>query len=402
MSPHTGPLVPQIYQRINKTQESSPRSVRSRTTYTTGLGDAEYRFSFDNWLKDSSSAPAPEEEPVTPHRRRMDMSLDSVSTTEERKTPQISPATTNPDRTPSMGNRLDFDLKRSQRNMRYNALQEETTVERPNYWVSSHHSPPRFMVGGSEDAGGTEIQLADFESAYPSSNVASPRGTNKLLPARVGSEDSVADSLKDAAYSYHQLEERLGEHPAGEDVFADPVGTKSEAVPSPSMETCFGGLLTVEHARRSGSPSPKKKPVTEHGIPSQSYGLSSRSFTPTLPRDNMSSIRFKGLPVMETTQSTPSPPHIESTVQATPFSSSSADSPFTFVSWHSKDRVASSDTLDRSLPLFSSPGSGYQADKSSMSPEELTGSKNVPSRYRSKANRKGGGSPLGEISRNIA
>ena len=407
MSPQGGPLVPQIYHRINKSQSSSPRSVHSRNTYTAGLADAEYKFSFDNWLKDSSNAPAPDEEPATPHRRRMDMSLDSVSTNEERKTPQVSPTTTSTGRTPSMGNRLDFDLKRSQRNMRYNALYQEKSTVGTSASLAPSRPPPRFIFGCSEETEASGIQLADFESAYRSSREASPEKDKNAFQGRVDSEESVAASLKDAAFDYHQLEERLTGPPRSEsDVFADPTDPVTEFVFSPSSGRSDGKPSTAELAEGANpsSPSWRKDSAQEQSLPTSGPALQYRDFTPTLPRDNASSIRFKGLPVMHLTQSTPSPPQPTSSTQAAaPLSSSSADSPASLMAWHGKDRVASSDTLDQSLQLFSSPDSGYQADKSSVGPEDGNAGKGVPTRYRGKSRRKGGGSgnPLGEISRNV-
>ena len=403
LPPHGGPLIPQVYRPLEKSSNSSPRSVRSRTTYTAGLGDTEYKFSLDSWLKDSSTAKAPDLERATPNRRRMDMSLDSVSTTEERTTPQISPASTAPAHTPSMGNKLEFDLKRSDRNMRYNALHQEIAMEQLDKPFAPLRATPRFIVGGSEDTEEGGMKFADFERAYAGSREASPKKANQLLQDRVGSQYSVADSLKDAAFDYNQLEARLRKHPSGENVREGSAEESSATLPPLSAQSQSRAFLSPEHARRSGSPSPKKRRSKEE-LPasSSSYTLNSRNFSPTLPRDNKTSNRFKDLPVMGTTLATPSPPQIESNTQNILLSSSSADSPATLDGRTIKDRVASADSLDQSLQLFSTPGSGYQADKSSMSPEDSSAFKRIPSRYRSKAKRNGTGSPLGEINGNTA
>lgn len=231
MSPQRGPLAHTatavIYTSYNP--EYNTDSSRARTARAAGLGDARYRFTVDNWLENPQTAGDPDLNPITPSRRHMHSSIDSVTESEERKTPQITPSTTTTDHTPSMGNRLDFDLKRSQRNMRYNALHQYASAVLPDGHLLSPASTPfarpphhnRFIVGCSEDnTEDQDFQLADFDTAYDGAPSASPYGGVEAMQARIGSEESVAESLKNAAHDYGQLAEHLD---GQDDVFADPL-----------------------------------------------------------------------------------------------------------------------------------------------------------------------------------
>jgi hypothetical protein len=389
LSPHGGPLMPQTYYHMKTSQNTSPRSVRSHTTYTAGLGDTAYKFSFDNWLRESSGAAPPESEPCTPHRRCMDMSLDSVSNSEERKTPQVSPTTTTFDRTPSMGNRLDFELKLSERNTRYNALHQASLPLLRDTMQSSRRGPPRFMLGASDETVATGIHLANFESAYSNSREATPQKKGKALQSRVGSEDSVANSLKNAALDYTQLEERLADVPRSDDqdIFADPM-----------IDAEFGDLpnegFKVNNVSHTGPSATAEAPVhpsqdeDEPGLDSQEDVNFRFEFKPTSSRGFTSPAQSSPLPT--------SPQPLTKTGMP---SSSATESPETVTGRSGKNRVASSDTLDRSLKLFISSESGYQADESSICEPNLSASKARPTRYRGKGKRSG--KPLSEISDNI-
>ena len=379
LSPHGGPLVPQIYHRIGVSQNSSPRSVRSRTTYTAGLTDAEYKFSFDNWLRESSSAAPPDSEPSTPHRRRMDMSLDSVSTSEDRKTPQASPSTNNSKRTPSMGNKLEFELKRSERNTRYNALyQEEPTVLRDAV-QQCRRGPPRFIVGASDETEATGIHLPDFGNAQAGSREATPQ---KALQDRVASQDSVVDSLRNAAYDYYQLEERLADAPGSDDVdvFAD----SREDVELVGLPTLGFRVTNVSQTWPLQNDSVRLNSLRQDTVSHDEYifGTGQTAQTTSMKMFPSSPLPTQPLPITELNAP----------------AMSSADSPMTITNTHGKNRVGSSDTLDQSLKLFGSPESGYQADESSVCQENSSVSKARPFRYRSRGRRSA--KPLGEISDN--
>ena len=377
LSPRGGPPVPHIYHRIGCSQNTS---VRSRTIYTAGLPDAEYRFSFDNWLRESSNAVPPDTEPSTPHRRRMDMSLDSVSTSDERKTVQASPTTTNSERTPSMGNRLDFELKRSERNSWHNALQQPEPVVLRDTVQLSQRGPPRFIVGASDETESTEIQLADFENAQPRSREATPE---KALEDRVASQDSVADSLRNAAYDYYQLEERLADLFTSDDV--DVFTDAREDAELAGLPTVGFHITNVPHARSLRNDGVRVNSFRQDSVSHDEYIFGSDQNTQSTP--------------MGQSPGSPLPTQL---VPLTEFGApliSSADSPITVTDSHGKNRVASLDTLDQSLKLFGSPESGYQADGSSVCPENSSAFKITPSRYQRGGKR--GGKPLSEISDNV-
>ena len=394
-SPHGVPLTPHLFHRTNTDKTPSPLSLRSRKTYTAGLGEAEFRFSFDSWLKNSSSATAFAEKPTTPNRRSLDMSIDSVSSTEERQTPQISPTSTDPNRTPSMGNRLEFELTHSNRNMRYNALHQQTNqnlvAENAGQNQPPLRLPLRFMVvGSSEEVEAYEINLADFESAYASSREASPQKTRKSSSARVGSEDSVADSLKDALSDNNELQKRLEKLP-GIQLEIGVLGTNA----NPVLQTPEYGHSKDYNFEYASSTSLEKPHMEKQTVSSPIELSGYNRFSPTSARSNASPVRFSEL---EVEGRTPSPEQTKAF--ETILSSSSADSPPISHNLPSKERVGSSDTLDKTLQFFSSPDSGYSADKSSVSPEGPATLRGVPSRYRSQAKRNRVGKPLGELSRN--
>ncbi len=341
MSPHSGPVYVEHQTDVSLVTPGSDESPRKRRTYAAGLGEAQYQFSFENWLRESSSAASPGNQTVTPNRRRLDVSLNTVSTNEERKTPQISPATTNPDRTPSMGNRLEFELKRSERNMRYNALQQETTESWETATAGLSDEELRFLLGhAAEDGSNLNVESDD----------------TKVLPTRVGSDESVAESLKDAVHDYSQLECQLDK---SADTSADSTATMKDPFSSP--ESAMPAPLHVSH--RSPSPSPE----------ALSSDRTSRHYNPSMTNN-----RFALL------------------------SSSSANSPSTVIGGlpHPGYRVASPDTLDDSLAMFSSPDSGYQADNSSIGRHDSGKEKLTPARYRSVIKKKGG-QPGRDISKNF-
>ena len=384
-SAHAGPLVPQLFHRISNSKSPSPCSLRSRTTYTAGLGDAEYKFTFDKWQQSLSDARAPDEEPTTPNRRSMDMSLDSVSSPDERKTPQISPTSTNPNRTPSMGIRLEFDFKRSDRNMRYNALHQDEWVENRDRFLASARArkAQRFIIGGSEETDANVLQLANFENAYAGARGGTPQRSQEHLKSRWGSNDSVADSLKDVASNNRTLEAHLSELPIEEtQAAANPFDETPFHMSSSPGEPGSAELSWYEKLLRSGSPLPEKEPTEDEQASSPYGALDSNKFSLTT-RGIESPNRFQGLPVMESMQS-PEHQHTESGQPASPRQDS-------------KDRFRSSDTLDEVLPLFSSPESGYQADKSSVSPESAMAPQRARSRYRKKLLPK----PLSDLARNF-
>lgn len=224
LSPHGGPLPP-TFEAGETSNNPSPRSVRSRSTYTAGLGDAQYVFSFDNWLRDSSGATSPDH-PVTPDRRRTDMSLDSVSDTGNKDTPPVSPSTSTPNRhTLSLGNSTELGLRRAQRNMRYNALQ----IFSSNGTVIGRHTTGRhqstFLLGESDETNADVIQFSSFDNAYRGSPTDATQNDGSAMQPRVGSDESVAEAIRNAARDYNQLQEQLNEP---DDVFADPAENVEE------------------------------------------------------------------------------------------------------------------------------------------------------------------------------
>jgi hypothetical protein len=289
-----------------------------------------------------------------------------------------------------MGNKLEFELKRPERNTRYNALhQEEPTVLRDTV-QRCRRGPPCFILDASDETEATGIHLADFENAQAVSREATPQ---KGLQDRVASRNSVADSLRNAAYDYYQLEERLADaHKSDDiDVFADP----REDVELAGFPTVGFYVTNVSQARPTSSRSPplqllqddnvRVNNLRQDTISHDEYMLGSDQYTQSAP--------------MKISPSLPLPTQPLPLAESGAPSMSSADSLMTITNSHSKKRVASSNTLDQSLKLFGSPESGYQADESSVCHHHSFASKVRPSRYRSRGRR--GAKPLGEMSDNV-
>lgn len=382
---HVDPEMPQTCHLADSQQNISPRIMRYRSTFTAGLGDTEYKFSFDNWLNESSNAAPPESQPSTPHRRRMEMSLDSVSTNDEKRSPQVSPtAMANFEGTPTMGNRLNIDLKRCDRHARYSAAHQEGPSVLQSALQSTRRGPPRFILGVSDDTEATGINLANFDHAYAGTRETTPQKSEGALQARVGSEDSVADSLKTAAFNYSKLEERLADLPKSDDtdVFPDPSNdVDNDEIPSESQM-----VFNVPYAAPSASGAAPMVTSPSETIP----GSISQQDMPLQP------LQSTLWPTSPAKQGSPLPSNSQLPVEMLP--SSTTESPATITGHSNKARVTSMDTLDRSLKLFMSSESGYQADESSFYHSESSATKTKPSRYRSKG--RGGGGPLGEVSHN--
>ncbi|KAK5169362.1 uncharacterized protein LTR77_005337 [Saxophila tyrrhenica] len=361
MSPHGGPLASNLPAIGRHDENSSPPSSRSCNRYTAGASDAQYRFSVNNWLREPPTTHAPDDEQATPRRRGAIWSSESVSSNEERKTPEISPSTTNPDRTPSMGNRLEFDLKRSNRNMRYNALHQGSTAESVGARCLSGRSQHRFLIGCSEDADENDLQLSDFNTAYDVSTEALPGEAGKATEARMNNRDSVTESMMNAAHDYGQLRRRLEEV---EDVFADPAGVSEDPFRSPEM-TELGGV--DPHDRWVAEASALVREVEGAGAESQLRDATDRCFgraSPAVTRLlEQTKLRFAApeSAESETTEQLESPVvRILSPTEAPPTS---------FPSETKRTRMVSDDTLDASLELYSRRSNVHQSHDSSAAEE---------------------------------
>ena len=389
-SPHGGPLGCLPLRQKSQSGESSPGR---QSTWKAGLGDSTFTFSFDTWRP--GPQPIPDPQPLSvPNRRAMDASIDSVSASEKWDTPGADSRSTQAERTPSMGNKLDLDLKRSERNMRYNALHQEQATQQQQQSSSPVRMHARFIFGGSSgDMDPNEAQyFPDYSSAYAASQESTPDksvhpNASRPFDSRVGSEDSMTMSLRSASDNMDKLRALLGEADTKntgrrdeEEAIVDAFVTAS----SPSPRRSKLPVSKKGRNMRSDSPSPEKRtprplPATPEQGPTK--------FSPTFARDNGSPNRFIVLDVETTVyDETPSP-------KTKPFDGVNDEQ------YGDENRVASDDTLDRTLEMLSSPDDGYDGDESTgvvSSPAE----RQVPKRYRSQ-NKKGGKKVLGEVSGNM-
>ncbi|KAK0258246.1 hypothetical protein LTS09_006987 [Friedmanniomyces endolithicus] len=120
-SPDGSPIMPLRLTQLYEAATGPPRnpsptnSSHGVVLRSTDVGSIFWKFSVNNWLGDEAADAT-------------EASLDdNDSDTSEKDMSPISPSSTDAHRTPSMGSRLDFELQRSERNMRYNALQDKTS-----------------------------------------------------------------------------------------------------------------------------------------------------------------------------------------------------------------------------------------------------------------------------------
>ena len=385
MSPHGGPIVPNPLWH----GEVSPNSSPGRSTWKAGLGEGGFRFSIDNWRP--GPQPVPDPQPLsTLERRSMDVSIDSVSADESWETPLGSRASNHSDRTPSMGNPLEFQLKRSNRNMRYNALHQEHTQQEQSQQDKKSSSPvrmqARFIFGGSSgDMDANEAQYyPDYSTAYPGSGEGTP-DKNTQLPVRVSSEDSITMSLRSASDNMERLAALLGRIDSDDDEKSndEPIYDAFTTASSPRSKYPQG---RKDRGMRSDSPSPEK--MTSHPLPATP--VLGPQATPSNPHNSRSQDPFT---VLDLEIEMLSSPHSDDTATAElPTAVRIHNSSEQQYAEHDKEnRIASGDTLDQTLDMLSSPDSGYNADESSVvqtpDVEGEKAGKQIPRRYRSQSRR---------------
>lgn len=380
-SPLGGPL------RVTPPQaiDSGPVSGSGKSTWKAGLGSDGFRFSIDTWRPGTQSLPEPQPQ-LTPSRRTTELSIDSGSVDETFETPDGSRASTKSGRSPGMGNKLELDARRSERNMQYNALHQEQTQHLQQQKSSSPiRMLARFTLGGSAaDIDPNEAQyFPAYSTAFTSSMEGTPRGARG--PARGNSEDSMTMSLRSASDNMAKLKALLGEidsddgKPGGEEEIVDAFTTAS----SPSKHQTGRKYRGI----RSDSPSPQNSPSRK--MPGTLI-VSPKTSSPYAARNDAFLHSFTVLDV-----------EVDIVSSSASDNTTIVDLPTT-VNQHCSEqiRLGSSDTLDQTLDMLSSPDSGYRADESSDVHSPVAG-KHMPGRYQSQAARKGR-KVLGEITGNRA
>lgn len=358
LSPHGVPLSPQWLDSEMPT---------SKTADITCINTTEHEFSLTNWMKDIPSECPPPDQPHTPSRQQqMDASVDSFPSVDaERDTPPISPRSSDTaGRTPSMGERIDFDLARSERNGRYNALFHEVSVDGAvdgeEVWIGLD----------PQDEDRDVLEAVDPEEGDVSPSKPSPRKDSKVCPDWVRASSpllpksaetsNVSRSPKGGDEHFIACEQ----HDSGA-----PSRSKNDAVPTTPTKT-LEILPSTPTEKRLTSPAPL--------LASTSSAAVSTRLTVMDP--------LGGHPAINLAGHTPETTH------------SSTDSPI--ISPHHPTgtighRVTSADTLDDTLDLLQSSQSGYEGDESSAVTSPSPKKRGTPARYRSVGKRAGVGRGYG-------
>ena len=238
-SENSQPGATTLSRRVPPSQTPSPPvCIPSPPRMQTGIGQHNWRFSVQDWMQKGVGATAPSLEP-SPYRRGSDTaSLDSISLADQRLTPPVSPTTTTPKRSPapSMGDRLSFELKRSNRNMRYNAL-SETSNATPTQYNDTASMPveviptpvrcqPMLHGADLDHRPDRDSSFPNFETAFSNSTRSSPK--QKVTPRRYRADDPSSDSIES------ELEEAITDHYKFQDAF--------DVVDPPLLSADIGGV----------------------------------------------------------------------------------------------------------------------------------------------------------------
>lgn len=255
------PSVAQLYHRISKSQTPSPPRCRAGTTHSADVGDVFWKFNLKDRpeiFKDGRAA----------MRAAQDVPSDAFDSVESLAESDASPTTTS---TPNMGDRLEFEIKRSFRNMRYNALSDEN--ESPEHEDAAklpeplQPTPrPTLKIDTTNDfraRNSSDLSLANFEGAYSSSRQVSP-----LKPmsrqSRVGmSSDSIDHDLKHAISQHYVFQAAV----AGLGITEPYSSSTATATPSGSHPMFGRGPKSSENVDRPAI-SPESSAIwhdMEHG-----------------------------------------------------------------------------------------------------------------------------------------
>ncbi|KAF2210710.1 hypothetical protein CERZMDRAFT_99319 [Cercospora zeae-maydis SCOH1-5] len=247
--PSTAPL----YQRVALSQTPSPSRLSAGLSRSSDIGELFWKFSVQDWMQKGSHAAIPNSDP-SPRQGSSATSIDFVS--EHRVTPPDNPTVTSPGPSPNMGDRLSLDLKRSDRNMRYNALTEmsnessvdhEDNAKRPTSTLPATLQPFRLLQGAdAEEAVARDHSFPTFESVFPPSAKSSPskKRSSKRYPDCDPSSDSIESGLQEAITDHYVFQSAL----AGVDFVESPLVDHSATC---QVEEGFGEK-TSDHASEAG------------------------------------------------------------------------------------------------------------------------------------------------------
>lgn len=202
LRPSTGVAMPRIPSPAQK------QSVSSDT----------WQFSVHDWLQGGRLPATWSSQPPHYHTGSDNASLDSVPIAEHRTTAQISPKTTILGHSPCMGDRLSFDVNRSDRNMRYSALSEMSNASVPEHEESAMTSSMRhhrmLQCAGLDSRYDRESSFPNFETAFTSS-ARRPLPTERVSLRGVvdhePSSDSIESDLEQVITDHYVFQNALGD-----------------------------------------------------------------------------------------------------------------------------------------------------------------------------------------------
>ncbi|KAI5360888.1 hypothetical protein Slin14017_G090630 [Septoria linicola] len=206
------PDVQHVHRCIDKPQIPSANTQHLRTDCAEDADDTFWKFSVQDWMHKRDHSVAP-----TESSSRRESIVDNCEVAGVRGTPPIGPEATNVECPPSMGDRLSFDLKRSNRNMRYNALTDTSNLSVAECGDGLGTRTPAFPLPARyypmHDAEGFETRrdrgcsLHDFEAVFPASARLSPKKkTTSTQPQKIADCDPSSDGIE------HELQEAITDH----------------------------------------------------------------------------------------------------------------------------------------------------------------------------------------------
>jgi len=356
-SPNVAPLMAGLYQAAASSQNSSPTRSRGNTLRSTDVGAVFWRFSANNWMGEDNTD-------IT------QVSIDDDSDPTEGTMSPIRSSSTEFQHTPSMGNRIDFELQRSDRNARYNALQTGF----PGHIAQSSDRPAsaEWTFGGQELALQVELPpLVKPMEQYEAEAKARAEERARGKRASTLSEESAVNFLELAVRDTNHAQAMLfADEPEMETKYDDAHDAVQTSSPKRLTKWERENLDMPSQALGSGysakrERSPKKVTHAELVTPaalssSPTGGIETGGFSPTASMIDVACNRFAMLDELSS-----SPPDTSALRDGSKFGG------IKNVAACGQDGLATGVKSDDGLMLVNSQNSGYDADSSGEdSPEE--------------------------------
>ncbi|KAK1079687.1 Trimeric GatFAB AmidoTransferase(AdT) complex subunit [Friedmanniomyces endolithicus] len=202
-SPDDSPIMPLRLTQLYEAATGPPRdpsptnSSHGVVLRSTDVGSIFWKFSVNNWLGDEGADAT-------------EASLDdNESDTTETNTSPVCPSSADAHRTPSMGSRLDFELQRSERNMRYNALQDKTSGHVAEDSARPESSTWTFCLQGTVEEIELPLSDPDYHFATGPAHHAKENGVGCTDADSTTSRDSTLQTLESAVRDTNYAEAML-------------------------------------------------------------------------------------------------------------------------------------------------------------------------------------------------